>query len=423
MLREDSELLTKVGPGTPMGALMRRYWIPALFSRQIAEPDCPPVRVKLLGERLVAFRDSDGRIGLLSEACPHRTASLFFGRNEQCGLRCVYHGWKFDVEGRCVDMPGEPPGSDFKNRIRTNAYPCEEHGDIVWAYMGAPESKPAFPEMEWALVPDSHRYVTRHIQECNWLQALEGGFDPLHLWVLHKNDGASLATPRRWDQDVAPTDFGLIVGSPRALDDGDVMWATSVMMLPFFKLIPPGFGPFGGHAWVPIDDESTMNYSFEYHPERPLQHEEMQWSYDHLYIHAETLPGTDRAALNKDNDYLIDREAQRSGKSFTGIKGFCMQDCAIQESMGRIADRAKEHLALSDGVIVKLRRFLLQAVRDLQSGRPRVVADARSYRIRATHFRSPADEPFQDGVRRTMLGEPPLSAAAAGSAAELRPAP
>ena len=162
--REDNERLTRVGKGTPMGELMRRYWIPAVFTREVATPDGPPVRVKLLGERLVAFRDTKGRVGIVSEACPHRTASLFFGRNEECGLRCVYHGWKFDVEGNCVDMPSEPEGSGFMHKVKITAYPCLERGGVVWTYMGPAEHKPEFPELEWAHLPEPQRYVTRHIQ-------------------------------------------------------------------------------------------------------------------------------------------------------------------------------------------------------------------------------------------------------------------
>ena len=172
--QKDNETLTRVGPRTPMGELMRRYWIPAAFSHQIAKPDCPPIRVKLLGENLVLFRDTHGRVGLLDERCPHRTASMFFGRNEQAGLRCVYHGLKFDVDGNCVDAPcvpqvGEEQQQKIREQLRITAYPCVERGDVVWTYMGAPEHKPAFPDLEWTMVPGSHRYATRHIQECNWL--------------------------------------------------------------------------------------------------------------------------------------------------------------------------------------------------------------------------------------------------------------
>src|SRR3954463_3013755 len=173
--REDNELLTRTGPGTPMGELMRRYWFPVLLSEDLPKPDCPPKRVTVMDEKLVVFRATDGRVGLVDERCPHRGASVFFGRNEENGLRCVYHGWKFDVDGRCVDMPSEPSESSFKNKVRIASYPCIERAGIVWTYMGPPERKPGFPELEWAAVPDSYRYATRHIQECNWLQGVEGG--------------------------------------------------------------------------------------------------------------------------------------------------------------------------------------------------------------------------------------------------------
>ena len=217
--REDNERLTRVGPGTPMGELMRRYWVPATLSHQIAAPDSPPVRVKLLGERLVAFRDTQGRVGLLGEQCPHRTASLFFGRNEECGLRCVYHGWKFDVEGNCVDLPSEPRDYNLQSRVKATAYPCVERGGVVWAYMGPPEHKPEFPELEWTRVPDDQRHLTRHIQECNWLQGLEGGFDleppfvPARRQRAHSEMGI---VPTRYE--VVPTDFGFVAGSGR--DEG-----------------------------------------------------------------------------------------------------------------------------------------------------------------------------------------------------------
>src|SRR6266851_3851671 len=174
---KENELITRVGQGTPMGNTMRRYWIPACLASEIAEPDSPPVRVRLLGEDLVAFRDSDGRIGLIDELCPHRRVSLFFGRNEECGLRCVYHGWKYDVEGNCVDQLNEPEEHQFKHHIHITAYPTVELGGLVWAYMGPPEKMPASPKFAWTQVPESRRHVSKVIEECNWLQALEGGID------------------------------------------------------------------------------------------------------------------------------------------------------------------------------------------------------------------------------------------------------
>ena len=171
--QEDNEMLTRTNTGTPMGELMRRYWMPALLSKELPEPDCPPIRVRLLGEDLVAFRDTEGRVGLLDAYCSHRRASLFYGRNEECGLRCVYHGWKYDVEGNVVDTPAEPPQSNLKNKVRHKAYPCREALGMVFTYMGPPERMPLFPDYEWLTLPLENVGVTKFFLECNYLQALE----------------------------------------------------------------------------------------------------------------------------------------------------------------------------------------------------------------------------------------------------------
>jgi phthalate 4,5-dioxygenase oxygenase subunit len=409
--RDDNELLTKTGPGTPMGQLMRRYWIPALFSDQLPAPDGPPVRVKLLSEKLVAFRDSLGRVGLVDERCPHRTASLFFGRNEDCGLRCVYHGWKFDIEGNCVDLPSEPWDKDFKRKIKITAYPCIERGGLVWTYMGPPELKPDFPELEWALVPASHRYVTRHVQECNWLQALEGGFDTSHLTFLHRGDeanadGVRMSLPRRYE--VLPMDFGFAAGTCR--EAGAQNFWTCSMLMPFHKLISTV--PTGAHVWVPIDDENTMNYCIEYRGDRPLSDEDLADSRDSFFIHPELLPGSERPVANQANDYLIDRTLQASGKSYTGIKGIGRQDCALQESMGPVADRTIEHLGLSDSVIIKLRRLLLQTLKDFESGAANTLPglDPAAYRVRSGRFTLPADVSFEEAVDRYIRIQDPVAA-------------
>ncbi len=409
--REDNELLTRMGPGTPMGNLMRRYWIPALFSDQLPEPDCAPVRVKLLSEKLVAFRDTEGRVGLLDERCPHRTASLFFGRNEECGLRCVYHGWKFDVEGHCVDLPSEPWDKDFKRKIKITAYPCIERGGLVWAYMGPPELKPEFPELEWALVPTSHRYVTRHIQECNWLQALEGGFDVSHLSFLHRGtadspDGSPFPLTTLYK--AVTTESGFVAGNGRDLGGGKTFWATAIMFMPFHKLIPTS--PFGAHVWVPVDDENTMNYSVEYWPDRALSDDELKDSKAFRFIHPELLPGSDRAVLNHDNDYQIDRTLQKSGKSYTGIYGLGIQDCSIQESMGPIADRSIEHLGVSDTAIIKLRRLLLKVAKDFSKGVEPPGLDAAGYGMRAMRFTLPPSQEFEDGMNEHVRIRPPVLA-------------
>jgi nitrite reductase/ring-hydroxylating ferredoxin subunit len=411
LTREENELLTRTGPGTAMGGLIRRYWIPALYASELGEPDGAPVRVQLLGERLVAFRDTQGRIGLLGEFCPHRTASLFFGRNEECGLRCVYHGWKFDVEGNCVDQPSEPEGSNFKHKVRQTAYPCLERGGIVWTYMGPPEQQPPFPALEWTEVPASHRFVTRHLQDCNWLQALEGGFDTSHLSFLHSGtvrarDGHQMRLPSRYD--VIPMEFGFVAGTGRATDEGGMNWTANVMLLPFHKLIATN--PIGAHCWVPLDDDTTMNWCIDYLPDRPLTDADIGPSKSWHGIHAEILPGGDRAVLNRDNDYLIDRGAQKSGATYTGIKGIGMQDCSIQESMGPIADRTIEHLGVSDTVIIKLRRLLLETVRNVAAGGPAPGLDPASWRVRSARFTVPGERLFAEVVGDYIRISAPASA-------------
>jgi phthalate 4,5-dioxygenase len=412
--QQDNELLTRVGPGTPMGELMRRYWIPAAFAQQIPRPDCPPIRVRLMGESLVLFRDTQGRVGLIDERCPHRTASLFYGRNEENGLRCVYHGLKFDVGGNCVDLPCVPQVSELQQaniqaQMKVKAYPCLERAEVVWTYMGPAAHKPEFPDLEWTLVPPAQRYATRHIQECNWLQALEGGFDATHLTFLH---GGGEADPGRRIvatlYEVIPTDFGFVVGTGRDPGNGSILWNMNVMLMPFHKIISSI--PHAAHVWAPIDDENTMLYSVDFHPSRPLTDEDTARSKAGLGIHTENIPGTDHAIRNKANDYLIDRALQASGKSYTGMKGFGTQDCAIQESMGPIADRTAEHLLASDAAIVKIRRLLLQTLNDHAAGKPLPGMNPGSYRVRSGRFEAPRDEPFAEAMERHVRRDTPIAA-------------
>ncbi len=408
LTREENELLTRTGPGTPMGALMRRYWIPALFSDRLPEPDCAPVRVRLLGENLVAFRDTEGRVGLLDERCPHRTASLYYGRNEECGLRCVYHGWKFDIEGNCVDLPSEPPESDFRRKVRITAYPCVERGGVAWAYMGPPELKPEFPELEWTLLPDSHRFATRRLQECNWLQGLEGGFDTSHLAFLHRGTAevSRLNVPSRYE--VVPTDFGLVAGTGRDLDGDEMSWSSNLMIMPFHKIFATE--PNAAHIWVPMDDENTMLYSIDFQLHRPLEDDEIEPSTSWIGIHTENLPGSDRAVQNRDNDYMIDRAVQQSGASYTGMKGLSIQDSAIQESMGPIADRTIEHLGVSDTAIIQIRRLLLESLSDLERGKTPPGLDPTSYRARSTRFKLRKGESFRKTVEDQLRATVPAYA-------------
>ena len=397
--REDNERLTRVGAGTPMGELMRRYWIPAAFSDAIAKPDSPPQRVRLMGENLVLFRDTGGRIGLLEERCPHRTASLFYGRNEQGGLRCVYHGLKFDVEGNCVDAPCVPQVGDvqlrnIKNQLKTRSYPCIERGEMVWTYMGPPELKPEFPDLEWTKLPKAQRYATRHVQECNYLQGIEGGFDATHLTFLHGGDTEPSRRIVPTHYEVLPTDFGFVVGTGREPGNGTIMWNVNVMLMPFHKIISSV--PHAAHVWAPIDDENTMLYSIDFHPDRALTEDDLTRSKEGRGIHTENVAGTDHAIRNRANDYLIDRDLQASGASYTGMKGLGTQDCAIQESMGPIADRSAEHLLACDAAIVKIRRLMLQTLKDLEAGKPLPGMNPRSYRVRSMRCEAPSGTPFAE---------------------------
>ncbi|MCL6593831.1 MAG: Rieske 2Fe-2S domain-containing protein, partial [Alicyclobacillus sp.] len=222
--REDNERLCRVGPDTPMGKALRRYWIPALLSEELPEPDCPPVRVRLLSEDLIAFRSTSGQVGLVDEWCPHRRASLFWGRNEEEGLRCVYHGWKFNCAGDCVDMPNEPEDSRFKEKVKLKAYPTFEAGGIIWTYMGPPELQPPVPDYEWLRAPKSHCYVSKTFEDCNWVQAMEGGLDTSHASHLHNLDIHNKNAPRTQSMNpkliVEKTTYGYQYFSLRNLKDG-----------------------------------------------------------------------------------------------------------------------------------------------------------------------------------------------------------
>jgi phthalate 4,5-dioxygenase oxygenase subunit len=379
--REDNALLTRVGRGTPMGDLMRRYWIPAVLSREVAEPDGAPVRVRLLGEDLVAFRDTSGRIGLLDELCPHRRASLFFGRNEACGLRCVYHGWKYDVDGRCVDMLNEPEALHFKDKVHVTSYPTVERGDIVWAYLGPAERTPPPPEFAWTQAPATHRHASKVIQECNWLQGLEGGIDTSHAPILHRLLTDSSTRPgfkptNPFARGKAPTlvvdltDYGYQYAGIRALAEGRVHIRTYHFILPFHQIRPSQSEEGGflvaGHIWVPMDDDTTMVYNWAYSLDAPMT--EATRLERRLGNGPEDVDqATFRSVRNRENNYLLDRRVQKT-ESFTGIEGINAQDRAIQESMGRVIDRSREHLGPADKAIIQARRLLLEAVRAVQGG-------------------------------------------------------
>lgn len=393
MNSEMAETLVRTGPGTAMGNLMRRYWVPAFLSSEIAEPDCPPVRVKLLGERLLAFRDSAGRPGLVDEFCAHRGASLFLGRNEECGIRCSYHGWKYDIHGQCVELPSAP---QIAPKVRIKAYPCIERGDIVWAYMGPPDKRPDPPEIEWCLVPPSHRYVTKRLQECGWLQAMEGGIDTTHAsWVhryildkdpMHKHALANkyIKADRSAIFDIVEVPHGLTIFGRRNGEPDSHYYRITQWIFPWFTLIPP-FGPhaLGGHIWVPIDDENCWAWNINFFPDKPLPEEELAAMKNGEGIHAKCIPGTFRPIANRDNDWLIDRQAQKERRSFSGVEGFAIQDASLQESIGPIQDYSREFLVPTDKAIVMARRVLYNTTRDLDKGIDPPALSGKSQRVRA----------------------------------------
>jgi nitrite reductase/ring-hydroxylating ferredoxin subunit len=374
----DNEILTRTGPGTPMGELFRRFWLPVMVPDEMNGPDSPPVRIKVLSEELIAFRDSDGKVGFVANACPHRGASLFFGRNEENGLRCVYHGWKFDLTGACVDMPSEPSESNFKNKVRVKAYPSAEFGGIVWIYMGPAEVQPELPQYEWATRgPNPNLKIYKWLQESNYCQGLEGNIDTAHVGFLHRR--LNVEGMRGTNPDAAPvlqlqeTDFGFYYGGRRDTADGDYYWRVTPFVLPTFTSIPGGTWNGSGLFLVPCDDETTwwMVVSPEGARFNPPGVE-----------YVELVPGTWRNSRNVDNDYGIDREMQRT-VNYTGIAGNRAQDGAVTESMGTIYDRSHEHLGTSDTAIIFMRRLLIRQAKRLQQGiEPVTPSDPNLFRVR-----------------------------------------
>ena len=421
MLRQDvNDLLTRTGPETPMGALFRRYWLPALLAEELPENDCPPVRVSLLSERLVAFRDTAGRYGLIDEFCPHRRVSLWFGRNEEHGLRCAYHGWKFDVTGQCLEVPSEPPESRFCEKVRLTSYPLVKVGDVLWTYMGPDAHRPPLPEWEFARVPAAQSFTSKRLQECNWLQALEGGIDSSHVSWLH---GSSLkqdplfkgAKGNRYNFsdarpvfEVVENDGGLLIGARRNAENGQHYWRITPWVMPCFTMIPPrGDHPVHGHFWVPIDDETCWAWSYDYHPVRPLTAAERRAMEDGHGIHVKYQPGTYRPLANRDNDYLIDRAAQKAGITYSGVEGIAMQDASLQESMGPIVDRSKEHLVSTDRGIILARRRLQQAALALRDdGVTPPGVDPAHQRVRSASIILPPDQPFAEACGDALTVRP-----------------
>lgn len=413
----DNERVTRVGAGTPMGELMRRYWQPVLLSWELPEPDCPPVRVRVLGEDLVAFRATGGRVGLLDEWCPHRRTSLWLGRNEEEGLRCVYHGWKFDLSGSCVEMPNELPEYDFKEKVNIQAYPTQELGGVIWAYLGPGEKVPPPPRFEWARQPESHLHVSKGLQECNWLQALEGGIDSVHTSFLHRRfDGnrpglgglRARATATRLDVRLTP--YGYTYASLRPLkEEAQNYVRTYHFVMPHHQIralqsyTDDGSQKFkiAGHVWVPVDDENCMVWNWYYSLDEPLDDSERDESFwgngPEFFDYAHGF----RSYFNRQNNWGIDRKVQRF-ETFSGIAGINQQDRAVQEMMGPIVDRSKERLGQTDRAIIAARRLYLDAVKTVEDGGNPPGVDASYYDVRAIESLLPAETDWFDALKDQM---------------------
>jgi phthalate 4,5-dioxygenase len=365
--KEHNDLVTQTGPGTPMGEMFRRFWIPALMSSELPEPDGEPVRVRLLGEDLVAYRASDGSIGLLDEYCPHRGASLWYARNEDCGLRCIYHGWKVDARGVVVDTPNE----ETQLRVQTAAYPVFEAGGLVWAYMGPPASVPSRRQFLWMDLPEDHVVITKVWVEANYLQGLEGGIDSSHVGFLHRafDSGswgigagplARVGNPRL---EVEQTAYGFRYAALRPAGEERQNVRITPFIFPFHTYVPaPRTGNHLWHAWVPRDDGSNWMYDVRFRID-----EAFDMDVERVRQQSIGLDQNFRPRGTKLNKHLQSREAMKT-RNFSGIDGVKNQDYAIVETMGPVVNRSKEHLGASDRAVTYARRLLLNAVRAFREG-------------------------------------------------------
>lgn len=383
---DDNELLCRVGAGTPMGNLIREYWIPALPSREFPTADGDIVRMRLLGENLVMFRDSENRMGALAEACPHRGASLYFGRNEECGLRCPYHGWKFDISGKCVDMPTEPEGSNFINKIKARAYPCRDVNKMVWIYMGSRAEPPPFPDYEVNTLPSEHVAEPNvMMEEANWMQNLEGDLDSAHLDWVHRrlekdgpkpplgNNGFYSPDTRPPLLDVMKTDYGACYSARRVMSDGKEWHRINQFIFPFHTMIT--VGPIVVfRSFVPIDDYYAMLMTHTADPKTPIAEKVNK---NNIHPFEEVNGYLDRThdprsyymtSANKTNDYMLDRGVQKN-LMYNGIPFILnLQDRAMTELMCNdkgepLYDRTQEHLGTTDVFVIAVRRQLLAAAK------------------------------------------------------------
>ncbi|MCC5986087.1 MAG: Rieske 2Fe-2S domain-containing protein [Pararhodobacter sp.] len=409
---EDNTLLTQTGPGTPMGDLFRRFWLPVALSREVGTFDKGPTKVNVLGEKLIAFRNKDMSIGLVDSMCPHRLANLYWGRNEGDGLRCVYHGWKFDKDGNCLEQPAESEQTCFKEHVKLRAYPAREAAGVIWAYMGPEDKQPAFPDFEFARVPENHTYSSKRLQLCNWLQNLEGELDTAHVQQLHAHEvveGSMIALPPRYE--IKDTGFGMLMIAKREGEDGTphagkINWRMTPYIMPAGTLIPqtpdkPQHLTFA----VPVDDVTMMGYTVSWRANEPMSEADMKRFEEDDILHLRVDPKTFLPLANIHNDYLIDRASQAT-ETMTGIAGLRMQDVAVQEDMGGpIAQRHREKLGSTDLAIVMMRRKLLATVNAMLNGQePPQPGNAAAFNCRSVFAEESSTKSWQEVFAEAQPG-------------------
>src|SRR5204863_5591946 len=404
LTRDQNELLCRVEGNAPMGGIMRRHWLPVCLSEEVAERDGAPVRSRLVGESLVVFRDSKGKLGVLDEHCPHRGASLVFGRNEECGLRCLYHGWKFDVEGNILEMSSEPDGSALMKSLKQKSYPVREAGGFVWAWLGPKEDMREFEPPAWAPKPGIKYAIVKMHAACNWAQVLEGSIDSAHSSSLHstnmpaaENVYGSTATDEAWyrpSNDKAPrmqfepTPYGFryaALRKPIKNPETDQYVRTTLFLAPFTVLIPPNNQYNLAQMLVPIDDVNTMFYWIAWHADAQKGITQEAWRKFCAATVGVDLDANYRKVRNFSNNYLQDREAMRRG-DFTGISGIPAQDMAMWESMGPIADRSRDHPGSSDVAVVQFRRMMVAAAKKFSEGGPAIGTDGKVRHVELASF-------------------------------------
>ena len=413
---EDNELMCRVGPGTPMGTALRRYWIPALQTSDLAEPGGDPRRVELLGESFVAFRGTDGRVGFLDEHCPHRGASLVLGRVEECGLRCIYHGWKFDADGKVLETPNVMDPK-FKERLKARAYPVREAGGLIWVYLGAAQQEPPLPHYPWFDLPESNRLNAYLVENANWVQVLEALLDSSHLNILHTDGMQAVSSSnigfaeanRPLLLDHAPrteaeaTDFGFHYAALRKVPghDEELDVRITAFIAPFAVANPIG------NLWmavVPLNDHQAIYYHVFHDPVRKMA-EEPERSAQLNFI------GLDQASLaafgltfetlddpgrpRRENNFKQDRAAIRAGRSFSGLPSFSQEDAAVNMSSGALKDRSKELLCPADAAIVRLYRTLIAIAKNGRDGTEPVGVRADPMQIFGTQGRLPLNGKWQ----------------------------